>query len=397
MNIQIASTTRSPHVAAAVARAGSRPSRLCAGLLAGLGVAGFLLASAPALAQFAPDLRTAAPYAVLGPNSVTCTTSTINGNVGTQAASISNTGCTINGLTNLNLGAQVVTDLNTAKGEVDGQTCTTTQSGTLAGTTLGPGVHCFTAGAALTGLLTLNGPANGIWIFRIGTTGPANLTATDFTVQMSGGGQACNVFWRSSQDATVTRGGFLGTILSGRDLTVTGVGTYGGRALATRDLTITNVVPITGCPALAPASITVTKVSNGGVGAFGFTGDNGFGPQIITTAAPGVGVSGPPQTLTAAAVATTVTESVPPAGFTLASITCSGLGAGGTATPDIAARTVRLDAAATATGAAIACTFTNTLVLAAIPIPTLSEWAMIMLAGMMAIAGFAGLRRREGK
>ncbi len=29
------------------------------------------------------------------------------------------------------------------------------------------------------------------------------------------------------------------------------------------------------------------------------------------------------------------------------------------------------------------------------PIPTLSEWAMILLAGLMAIAGFAAMRRRE--
>ena len=33
--------------------------------------------------------------------------------------------------------------------------------------------------------------------------------------------------------------------------------------------------------------------------------------------------------------------------------------------------------------------------LAAIPIPTLSEWAMILLAGLMAIAGFTALRRQQ--
>lgn len=214
--------------------------------------------ASPVLAQVAPNLGTAAPFAVLGPTAVTCTTSTINGDVGTQAASITNTGCTLNGATNLNLGAQIVTDLNAAKGEVDGQTCTTIQAGTLAGITLGPGVHCFAAGAALTGLLTLSGNASDVWIFRIGTGGPADLAATDFTVQFSGSGLACNVFWRSSQDVAVTRGGFLGTILSGRDIAVTGVGTYGGRLLATRSLTMTNeTMSFAGCS--APASITVRK------------------------------------------------------------------------------------------------------------------------------------------
>ena len=33
--------------------------------------------------------------------------------------------------------------------------------------------------------------------------------------------------------------------------------------------------------------------------------------------------------------------------------------------------------------------------LAAIPIPTLSEWAMILLAGLMAIVGVTAVRRRE--
>ncbi|MGQ5525717.1 prealbumin-like fold domain-containing protein, partial [Chitinimonas sp. PSY-7] len=39
--------------------------------------------------------------------------------------------------------------------------------------------------------------------------------------------------------------------------------------------------------------------------------------------------------------------------------TCTGLGAGGTATPNLAAGTVTLDAAATAAGSNIACTFTH--------------------------------------
>ncbi|MCR4297993.1 MAG: IPTL-CTERM sorting domain-containing protein, partial [Gallionella sp.] len=110
------------------------------------------------------------------------------------------------------------------------------------------------------------------------------------------------------------------------------------------------------------ATITVTKISNGGIGSFSFTGDNGFANQTIATVTAGVGVAGATQTLTAAGAITTITESAPPAGFVLASISCSGLGAGGIQTPDIVARNVVLDAAATAAGAAIACTFTNVAV-----------------------------------
>jgi hypothetical protein len=63
-----------------------------------------LAQTAPGMAQVAPDLGTAGSYAVLGTNgiptsgTVTCTTSTINGDVGSTGNSITNTGpCTING------------------------------------------------------------------------------------------------------------------------------------------------------------------------------------------------------------------------------------------------------------------------------------------------------------
>ena len=144
-------------------------------------------------------------------------------------------------------------------------------------------------------------------------------------------------------------------------------------------------------------TMRVTKVSNGGVGTFGFSGNNGFTNQTVTTVTTGVGVAGAAQTLTAAGVSTAITEAAPPAGYTLSSIACTGLGTGGTQTPDIGTRTVTLNAAATAAGAAIACTFTNTFNLPLPPgtsIPTLSEWTMILLAALMAITGFIAMRRK---
>ncbi len=106
-------------------------------------------------------------------------------------------------------------------------------------------------------------------------------------------------------------------------------------------------------------TITLTKISNGAVGGFTFTGTNGWTSQTITTTVSGTGVVGATQALTAAATATTITEAIP-AGYVLASATCSGLGTGGTATPNLATGTVALDSAATAAGSNIACTFTNT-------------------------------------
>ena len=109
------------------------------------------------------------------------------------------------------------------------------------------------------------------------------------------------------------------------------------------------------------ARLTIRKISVGGVDSFGFTGTNGVPAQTLTTITAGTPVAGATQLLTAAATATTVTESTSPATYRVSDITCTGLGAGGTATPDLANRTVVLDAAATAAGANIECTFTNTL------------------------------------
>lgn len=109
------------------------------------------------------------------------------------------------------------------------------------------------------------------------------------------------------------------------------------------------------CPQL-----TVSKTTLGGVGTFNFSGSNGIANHAVTTAAAGTPVAGATQTLTSAGVATTITEAAPSGGFALTGIACTGLGTGGTATADLANRTVTLDAAATTTAGPITCTFTNT-------------------------------------
>jgi uncharacterized repeat protein (TIGR01451 family) len=108
----------------------------------------------------------------------------------------------------------------------------------------------------------------------------------------------------------------------------------------------------------AKPTLRITKISNGGVGAFTFTGDNGWTSQAITTVTAGTGVTGTVQTLAAASTVTTLTEAMP-AGYALAGAACTGLGTGGTVTPNPTTGTITLDAAATAAGSVIACTVTN--------------------------------------
>ena len=103
-------------------------------------------------------------------------------------------------------------------------------------------------------------------------------------------------------------------------------------------------------------SLMLTKVSNGGTGAFGFSGNNGWTNQTITTTATGAGVAGASQTLAAAATATTIVEASP-AGWNLVGVACTGMGAGGAVT--LGANSFTLNAAAVTNNSEIACTVTN--------------------------------------
>jgi len=125
-----------------------------------------------------------------------------------------------------------------------------TLTGTLAGVSLAPGTYCFTAAAALTGTLTLNGPPTGVWLFKIGTAGTGDLTGTNFNVIMAGGAVPCNVTWWVRQASAMTTSNFIGTIMAGTAVTFTG-GTFIGNGWAgasgTGDATETGTA-ITGCP-----------------------------------------------------------------------------------------------------------------------------------------------------
>jgi len=84
---------------------------------------------------------------------------------------------------------------------------------------LAPGVYCFNSSAQLTGKLTLQGNAAGVWIFQIAST---LTTATNASVVMSGGGQDTNVYWVIGSSATIGTGtAFTGNILAQASITLT--------------------------------------------------------------------------------------------------------------------------------------------------------------------------------
>ena len=222
-------------------------------------LAAIVLNASAASAQ--PPLGVASSFAVLGGPAVTCTDNTapntitdVTGNVGVVLGTgFTNTGCTISGA--LHLGdaaaaaayAAFLSAYNNFAPLNKPSTCDPfhTLTGPLNGLVLSPGVYCVDA-VAKAGLLTLNGNANDVWIFLVN----GFLAGTGFNVQMMNGstGQPCNVYWWVKDYATMTNSNFLGTILAGAYITVTGPGTFDGRALATAAVTLTDP-KVTACQA----------------------------------------------------------------------------------------------------------------------------------------------------
>jgi Ice-binding-like len=261
MNI-LGSNNKHTHLATLAYSAG----RVCLALAFALIITGGVVQAAPSAAT-APRLGSASNFAVLsaapnGGGAVTCTDSTIIGDVGSSGAQASvthNDNCTISGAIIAPVSAQVLTDFNSAYDQFAAIPCTGSLETAYTDTTLTltPGVYCNTAAVTFTRTtLTLKGPANGTWIFLIGTGGTGALTGTNFSVVMAGGGQPCNVYWWVAQAATMTTtttttSGFQGTILAGAAITITGnVGTatttFNGDALAKAAVTLTDVT-VTGC------------------------------------------------------------------------------------------------------------------------------------------------------
>jgi len=195
-----------------------------------------------------PGQGAAASFSVLAGTAVTCTDSTVTGDIGVYPGTdVTLTSCTVAGTVHAGDTAAAAA-YNDFLNEYDALalvSCDVVLTGTLAGVTLAPGVYCFDAAATLTGQLTLDGPANGIWIFKVGTLGTGALTGTSFSVVMAGGGQSCNVYWWIAEAATLTDSKFVGTILAGMAITITR-GTFTGDAFAKAAVTMTGT-DLVGC------------------------------------------------------------------------------------------------------------------------------------------------------
>lgn len=234
-----------------------------------------LLVLVPLAASASSFLGTAEDFAALAGTAVTCTDATITGDVGVVLANgFTRTRCKVNGTVHQGdaAAAQAYADFLAAYQTLAKVQCDTTLFGPLGGLTLAPGVYCFDAATTTTGgTLTLSGPVNGVWLFKVGTLGTGALTGTSFNVVTAGGAQACNVTWWVSQAVELTDSNFQGTILAGADITVTR-GTFNGDVLAggrgstnlpTGAVTLTGTT-LAGCE--ASTSVPTHPKCNQGVG-----------------------------------------------------------------------------------------------------------------------------------
>ena len=128
-------------------------------------------------------------------------------------------------------GAQ--SDLTTAYNDAAGRTPAASVGGFIgAGQTLLPGVYNASSSLDVGGSLTLDaqGDPSAVFIFQVGST---LVTDSASQVILTGGAQACNIFWQVGSSATLGTGSsFQGTILALTSITVTTGDTVQGRALA---------------------------------------------------------------------------------------------------------------------------------------------------------------------
>jgi hypothetical protein len=227
--------------------------------LGAIALSAALLAAAPFSPAFAavPALTSAAPYAVLAGPAVTLTNSNVTGDVGAGQVGgvVTQTTSPVTGTIHQGDASAIAAygDFLTAYDGLAIEPCNVTLTGNLSGQILAPNVYCFDAAATVTGQLTLDGPANGVWIFKVGSLGAGALTGTDFSVVMVNGGQPCNVYWWVAEAATLTTSNLQGSLLAGMGTTFTG-GSLIGRdfAKAATTLTGTTVSACSAGPVIPP-------------------------------------------------------------------------------------------------------------------------------------------------
>ena len=185
------------------------------------------------------QLGTAEAFAVLAGSTVINTgPSVVTGDLGLSPGSAVTgfpPGLVVNGTIHAAdaVSLQAQSDLTTAYNFAAGLAATADLTGQdLGGLTLVPGVYFFSSSAQLTGTLTLNllGNPESLFVFQIGS---ALTTASNSSVALINGVEACNVFFQIGSSATLgTDTDFTGNMLALTSITLNTGASINGRALA---------------------------------------------------------------------------------------------------------------------------------------------------------------------
>ena len=402
------------------------------GLVVGAVFAALLSDPFPTPAATAPSLGAAGTFAVLGASTVTNTGPTVvTGDLGlSPGSSITGfpPGIVIGGTIHQTdaAAANAQADASTANGALVAQPCTFGPFGptNLAGQTLIPGVYCYSSSVQISsgGILTLDGQGdpNAVWVFKAGST---LTTVSGASVVLINGAQSCNVFWQVGSSATLgTTTAFAGNIIALTSITLTTGANVNGRVLALTGAVTLDSNAVSLCSlAVPPPPVVLIPPTLGKAFSPATINAGGVSTLTITLSNPNALVA----TLT-----TPLTDTLP-SGLLIAatpnvSTTCGGAGApvavaGGTTVTLPAGRTIPANGSCTLTvnvtasvggsyidtllaGALVTSNGTNAApavatltvipaALGAAAIPTLSEWAMILMAALLVLVGVAGIRR----
>ena len=184
-------------------------------------------------------LGTADGFSVLAGSTITNTGPTlISGNLGLHPGSavVGFPPGTLNGDKHVSdaVAQHAASDLTAAFNDAAGRPASAASPPDIGGRTLTSGVYTsgLVGSLGLTGRVTLDaqGDPRAVFIFQIPST---LVTATDSSVRLVNGAQACNVFWQVGSSATLgTRTAFQGNILAQTSISVNDDATANGRLLA---------------------------------------------------------------------------------------------------------------------------------------------------------------------
>jgi Ice-binding-like/IPTL-CTERM motif len=401
-------------------------------LVAGLTFAALLYGASPASAQaVAPGLGSEATFGVVSStftNSNTAPQTIINGSAcfttGPATAPLLVTGaygaCP----------ASAGTDQTSALSTLNTQPCTSLGAIVALDNAPGhptgvytPGCYSSTGAMNITLSTTVTLSGAGVYVFR---SAGALTTGANSLVTLAGGACESDVFWAPVAGTTIGANAapsatptFRGSILDAAGITIGHFANLTGRALAFGGTVTTdaNTISVPTCAAFSGGGggvpPTVAKAFNpssngpGGVSTLTITLANAnataatLSTSLVDPLPSGVVVAPSPNasttcggTVTATAGGSSITLSQ--AGSTIpASGSCTVVANVTSATAGTYTNTIGVSALSTSNGFnTVAASAVLTISAAITPVPTLSEWAMIMLAALLCLCGFFAIRRR---